>query len=145
MHMVKKHNGDRLSKTVLSLCLSLSLSASFTHKHAYTHVHTKSKSKKHLCPKRIWQELRQVEMNTETLRAHSKKSAVRKTPITGSPPPREEMSARNTLAASSSTGVIRAVCRRSRKTKYHCHLYRSSSTEINPNKCNERFTKYLAD
>lgn len=61
------------------------------------------------------------------------------------PLPSEEMSARKTLAASRGTGVIRAACRRSRQTKYHCHLDGSSSMEIDANKCNERFTKYLAD
>lgn len=83
-HCPKKHNGEGLSKknkkTLPSLLLSLP-------PFRLTQTH-KIKKQKHICPKRFWQELRQAEMNTEALRAHSEKSTVRKTHITGSPPTR---------------------------------------------------------
>lgn len=128
----EQHNSDGLSKTHRSLF--------------FTRTNTKAKKRQHACPKSFWQELRQAEMKTAALRAHREESAVKKTHIAGSAPlPREEMSASNTLATSSDTGVIRAVWRRSCQTKYYCHLRRSHGMKSNPNKCNEWFTKYLPD
>lgn len=142
MRIVKKTQWKR---TVKNSPLSLSRSLSLTRTHIYTEAH-KIKKQKHICPQRFWQELRQAEMNTEALKAHSEKSAVRKTHITGSPPTkRGDECQENARCIKRRRCYQSRFCRRSRQTKYHCHLYRSGSVEINPNKCNEWFTKYLAD
>lgn len=71
----RKHNGRRTVRK-----------SPFSLPHTHTEAHKIKKKQKHICPKRFWQELRQTERNTGALRAHSQKSAVRKTHITGSPP-----------------------------------------------------------
>lgn len=110
VHTVKKHNGDKLSKT-------LSHASTFSPVLTSALRHAKSKRKKHICPKRFWQELRQAEMNRDALRAHSQKSAVRKTHITGSPP---------TKRGDECQEYARCIKR------HRC--YQSGSQEIPPNK-----------
>lgn len=147
----KPHNGDGLSKFPFLLALSVSVSLLNTRTQTVAHAGTQGKRRKNRKAKAHMS--KKVLARAETGKRWTRKRSehvqrnrqLEKHTSPAAPPPREEMSARNTVAASSSTGVIRALYRRSRQTKYYCHLCTSSSMEINPNKCNERFTKYLAD
>lgn len=129
---VELHNSDGLSKTHRSLF--------------FTRTNTKAKKATARMSKKLLARAKTGRDEDSSAQSPSREISSKKTHIAGSGPlPREEMSASNTLATSSDTGVIRAVWRRSCQTKYCCHLKRSYGMKSNPNKCNEWFTKYLPD
>jgi len=131
-----------------SISDSVSLSPCPQYKHTHTHTHTNKmhiqthaiKKLIHVCPKRLWQELRQVEMNTVALRAHSKKSAVRKTRS-----PLFFHQARRWMPGTLVTSQVLSQRFAGDPTKHAVISTELAAMKVNPNKCNEWFTKYLAD